>query len=199
MLFKHRFLSGIRTGETTLAFRRWRRPSVRAGGTLKTAVGVLAIESVEPITESGITAEDAHHAGYPSRDELIAELRERMEGTLYRVKFRHAGPDPRVALRTDNVLSNADVADIQRRLGRLDRASRNGPWTEKFLSLIDEHPMVRAADLAEMMNQNTVAFKAAVRKLKNLGLTKSLDVGYRISPRGQAVLRMLRKNNSRNP
>ena len=65
MLFKHRFLSGIRAGETTLAFRRWRRPSVRAGGTLKTAVGVLAIESVEPITESGITAEDAHRAGYP--------------------------------------------------------------------------------------------------------------------------------------
>jgi hypothetical protein len=143
VLFKHRFLNGIRTGETTLAFRRWRRPSVRAGGTLKTAVGVLAIESVEPITESGITAEDAHRAGYLSRDELIAELRERTVGMLYRVKFRHAGPDPRVALRTDNVLSNADVADIRRRLGRLDRASRNGPWTEKFLSLIDEHPMGR--------------------------------------------------------
>ena len=198
MLFKQRFLSGIRTGETTLAFRRWRRPSVRAGGTLKTAVGVLAIESVEPITESGITAEDAHRAGYPSRDELIAELRERTEGMLYRVKFRHAGPDPRVALRTDNVLSNADVADIRRRLGRLDRANRNGPWTEKFLSLIDE-PMVRAADLAEMMNQNTVAFKAAVRKLKNLGLTESLDVGYRISPRGRAVLKMLAKEFADSP
>ena len=199
MLFKHRFLSGIRTGETTLAFRRWRRPSVRTGGTLKTAVGVLAIESVEPITVSGITAEDAHRAGYPSRDELIAELRERTEGMLYRVKFRHAGPDPRVALRTDNVLSNAAVADIRRRLGRLDRASRNGPWTEKFLSLIDEHPMVRAADLAEMMNQNTVAFKAAVRKLKNLGLTESLEVGYRISPRGRAVLKMLAKEFADSP
>jgi hypothetical protein len=67
------------------------------------------------------------------------------------------------------------------------------------LSLIDEHPMVRAADLAEMVNQNTVAFKAAVRKLKNLGLTESLDVGYRISPRGRAVLKMLAKEFADSP
>jgi hypothetical protein len=31
-----------------------------------------------------------------------------------------------------------------------------------------------------------------VRKLKALGLTESLDVGYRISPRGQALLDALR-------
>ena len=62
MLFKQRFLSGIRAG---------------AGGTLKTAVGVLAIESVEPIAESAVTVAAARRAGYSSRDELIAELHER--------------------------------------------------------------------------------------------------------------------------
>jgi hypothetical protein len=31
-------------------------------------------------------------------------------------------------------------------------------------------------------------FKANVRKLKALGLTESLDVGYRLSPRGEALL-----------
>lgn len=33
--------------------------------------------------------------------------------------------------------------------------------------------------------------KANVRKLKGLGLTESLTVGYRLSPRGDTVLRRL--------
>ena len=31
-------------------------------------------------------------------------------------------------------------------------------------------------------------FKSRVRKLKALALTESLEVGYRLSPRGEAVL-----------
>jgi hypothetical protein len=34
----------------------------------------------------------------------------------------------------------------------------------------------------------TAAFKTDVRKLKGLGLTESLEVGYRLPPRGQAWL-----------
>jgi ribosomal protein S19E (S16A) len=34
-------------------------------------------------------------------------------------------------------------------------------------------------------------FKTDVRKLKELGLTESLEVGYRLSPRGQALLERL--------
>jgi hypothetical protein len=196
VLFKQRFLSGIRAGEITLAFRRWRRPTVRAGGTLTTAVGVLSIESVEAIAESTITVADARWAGYSSRDELIAELRGRTDGILHRVKFHRAGPDPRIALRDDSVLSNADVAEVQKRLERLDRAGRKGPWTEKFLRLIHKHPAVRAADLAAMVDRDTAGFKINVRKLKNLGLTESLDVGYRISPRGHAILKVLGKKDS---
>jgi hypothetical protein len=33
-----------------------------------------------------------------------------------------------------------------------------------------------------------VAFKRDVRRLKELGLTESLEVGYRLSPRGRAFL-----------
>jgi hypothetical protein len=42
--------------------------------------------------------------------------------------------------------------------------------------------------LAEEMAMPRPEFKTNVRKLKNLGLTESLDVGYRLSPRGQRVL-----------
>jgi hypothetical protein len=38
----------------------------------------------------------------------------------------------------------------------------------------------------------TQAFKTDVRKLKGLGLTESLEVGYRLSPRGVALLAALR-------
>ena len=43
MLFRQDVLRRIGEGEVTLAFRRWLRPTVRAGGTLRTRVGVLAI------------------------------------------------------------------------------------------------------------------------------------------------------------
>jgi hypothetical protein len=39
-----------------------------------------------------------------------------------------------------------------------------------------------------MVGRETAPFKLDVRKLKNLGLTISLEVGYELSPRGQAFL-----------
>jgi hypothetical protein len=59
MLFRQDVLRGIGEGEVTLAFRRWRRATVKAGGTLRTRVGVLAIDSVEVIDEKRVTDADA--------------------------------------------------------------------------------------------------------------------------------------------
>ena len=56
------------------------------------------------------------------------------------------------------------------------------------LALIAERPAVRAGDLAESLGRERLSFKADVRKLKNLGLTLSLEIGYRLSPRGEAYL-----------
>jgi len=55
---------------------------------------------------------------------------------------------------------------------------------------IDQHPARRAGDLADMAGRERLAFKADVRKLKGLGLTQSLEVGYRLSSRGEAYLRL---------
>ena len=49
-------------------------------------------------------------------------------------------------------------------------------------------PAIRAGDLADEVGRERLPFKADVRKLKNLGLTISLGVGYELSPRGQAYL-----------
>jgi hypothetical protein len=56
------------------------------------------------------------------------------------------------------------------------------------LRAIAERPGVRAADLAASLGRETQPFKLDVRKLKKLGLTLSLEVGYRVSPRGEAYL-----------
>ena len=194
MLFKQRFLASLRTGEITLAFRKWKKPSVRSGGTLKTPIGVLAIETLKPVRETAITAADARRAGYASRTDLIGELRQRSKGSLYRVQLRYIGADPRIASRERCELSAEELEELRRRLKRLDAASRFGPWTAPVLRLLAQNPGVRAGDLAPLVAQEITAFKRNVRKLKNLGLTESLATGYRISPRGRIVLTSRRKS-----
>ncbi len=186
MLFRQDVLRRIAEGDVTLAFRRWRRPTVRAGGTLRTRVGVLAIDSVEPVDEDQVTDADARRAGAADREALLGGLR--AEGRLYRVELRLAGPDPRIALRERSDISPEERAEIDARLARLDAASRHGPWTAAVLELIAEQPGTRAPDLAASFGRETAPFKADVRKLKELGLTESLLVGYRLSPRGRAYL-----------
>jgi hypothetical protein len=187
VLFRKEHWAGLAEGSVTLAFRRWRRPSVKPGGRLITPVGVLAIDELRPITEDEITAADARKAGFADLDSLLGELAGR-EGDLYRVGFHRAGDDPRIALRNRAELGDDDVAELTVRLRRLDRASRHGPWTEAVLRLIGERPGVRAGDLAESLGRERLSFKTDVRKLKALGLTESLAIGYRLSPRGQAWL-----------
>ena len=184
MLFRQDDLRRIGEGEITLAFRRWRRPTVKAGGTLRTRVGVLAIESVEVVDEDGVSDEDIRRAGADSREAVLGPgPRER---ALYRIEFTLAGPDPRIALRERSDLTAEERAEIDGRLNRLDTASRHGPWTRTVLGLIAERPGTRAPELAATLGRETAPFKADVRKLKELGLTESLRIGYRLSPRGRA-------------
>ena len=50
--------------------------------------------------------------------------------------------DPRIALRERDELSDADLEDLVRRLGRLDAGSAEGPWTLRVLAAIEEQPGV---------------------------------------------------------
>jgi hypothetical protein len=186
MLIRANVLDAIRAGEVTLAFRRWRKPTVKAGGTLRTAIGVLAIDKVEAVPLKKVTAADARQAGYKSLAELTRFLAGR-EGGVYRVELRYVGDDPRVSLRA-TVPVDAEVEAIRETLRRMDERSKHGPWTFAVLKLIGEKPGVRAPDLAAEMGRETLPFKADVRKLKELGLTESLEVGYRLSVRGRTVV-----------
>src|SRR5829696_7580209 len=153
MLFRQDVLRRIGDGDVTLAFRRWRRPTVRAGGTLRTRVGVLAIDSVELVDEERVTDSEARRAGAADREALLARLPG--EGSLHRIEFRLAGPDPRIALRERSDISRAERAEIDARLARLDAASRHGPWTATVLEMISEEPGTRAPDLAATLGRET--------------------------------------------
>lgn len=185
MLLNRRTLDGITAGEIDLAFRRWKRPTVRTGGTLHTSAGLLGIDAVEPIAQRQIDRKQARRAGFSSRREVIESLRP--EGRLFRIRLHRIGDDPRVGLRQRRTITRPERADLDARLARMDSA-RGEPWTHRFLELIRDRPETLAADLGASLGMEKAPFKRDVRKLKELGLTESLPVGYRLSPRGRTYL-----------
>jgi hypothetical protein len=189
VLLRPEVLRGIVDGTVELAFRCWDRPRVKAGTRLRTFVGLVEVLSVDVVTVEQITEDQARLAGSRSRAELVDELSAwSSKGPVHRVRLRFAGPDPRIGLRNRADLSGDELAGLRARLERWDRSSTEGPWTRTVLELIESAPGTRAADLAARLERETLPFKRDVRKLKELGLTESLEVGYRLSPRGAAYL-----------
>lgn len=187
MLFKRADLDRIVAGEISLAFRRWKRPTVRAGGRLRTAVGELAIEEVEAVTLKDMTLAEARAAGFETLGKLRSALRGGV-GQLYRVRLSYAGVDRRIALRARASLTPAEARELRERLERIDARCKDGPWTTRVLQLVARSPEVRAEELAGEIGMQRLVFKQRVRRLKELGLTESLEVGYRLSPCGRALL-----------
>jgi len=189
MLLKHDVLSGIEAGRIGAVYRKWDVARVKAGTRLRTVAGVVEVVSVEFVDPVALTREDAVEGGFESLPDLVASAGNR-GGTLFRIRLRHVGPDPRMTLR-ETIPDEAGLMEIDHRLHRLDSASKQGPWTRETLVLIAQNPGVRAEDLAASVGREKMPFKLDVRKLKELGLTESLLTGYRISPRGEAVLKHL--------
>ena len=186
MLLNREVLAGIESGRIGAVYRRWVQTRVKVGSTRRTAVGVLEVTSVDSVDPGSLTSADAVEAGFETVSDLLTSAGTR-GGTLYRIRLRHVGPDPRVALR-QAVPDEEEMDDLTQRLRRLDEASMHGAWTWQTLTLIAENPGVRAEDLAGSVGREKMPFKLDVRKLKELGLTESLRTGYRLSPRGESLL-----------
>ncbi|MDL9948023.1 hypothetical protein QSJ19_21045 [Gordonia sp. ABSL11-1] len=203
MLLPARIAQGVADGTVDLAFRRWKAVRVTVGSTFISSAGVVEIVSVEQIDPTDISDDDARRAGFDSAEQAVTRLRApdgRSTSTRpaadgadpsFRVGLRYAGPDPRIALRADDELSDDDVADLRLRLARLDDRSSHGPWTRSVLDVIARRPAVASTELAAELGRGRPDFKLDVRKLKKLGLTRSLEVGYELSPRGRALLAKL--------
>ena len=198
MMIRPAELAAIRAGTVDLAFRRWARPRVVVGTRMRTAVGLVEVTSVEQVGVASLRAEDARRAGAPSLAALKQALAARPDDPVWRIGLAYAGPDPRELLR-ESIPDADEVAAINARLDRLDAASAHGAWTRETLDLIDLNEGVRAPDLAARVGRETPDFKKDVRKLKELGLTESLAIGYLLSPRGRGGRRRRPARTTRTP
>jgi hypothetical protein len=188
MLFTREFKAAIREGTVTRTYRCWKRPQARTGGRYTLAPdGVIEVTAMARINAGRIRDSDARRAGFPNRHALLDYLNTRPEAELYQVDFRYLGSGT-VRQPERGRLAAADLEALLLRIARMDeRAVR--PWAMPVLDAIGRCPGVRAADLAAgFPGWDTATFKAQVRKLKALGLTRSLETGYELSPRGRQLL-----------
>ena len=181
MLFTQDALPGLANGTITLTFRTWTKPQAKVGGRYRTGGLLLEVDAVNQIDADKITNAEARRAGHPSADALRQRLA-RLDGPVWRIEFRCIGADDRIARRNDSTLNPERLAKLEARIARM------GAWPRQTLQLIAAHPGVVSSTLARKMKMERAAFKLNVRKLKELGLTESLEVGYRLSPLGQAYL-----------
>jgi hypothetical protein len=192
MLFTASAHGGLARGEITRTFRTWTRPQVKVGGRYHAGPVDLIVDDLKKVPVRKLTDSDAQKSGFDDRHALVEFLRAREalddKAVVWRVDFHAVERADEPSIADDRERTDADVEDIERRLERLDASSPTGPWTGTVLRLIAENPGVVSTDLAEKMGRERAAFKTDVRKLKRLGLTISLDVGYRLSPRGEAFL-----------
>ena len=194
MLFAGSDRDGVANGKITVAYRRWAEARVVEGRIYRTNAGRIEIDSVRQVNPELIADTDADVADADRRN--AKDVRRRLRGDdsqpTFLIRFHLVeGPDPREQLAAQTTLTPDDLADLTDRLTRFDEASHHGAWTTDTLRLIQSQPAVRAADLAASVGRETAPFKLDVRKLKNLGLTHSLEVGYELSPRGTAYLATL--------
>lgn len=188
MLLPARVVTGIVDGSVTRVYRRWNVPRAKAGGTQLTPAGVIAIDAVtEVLSLDALTEADATACGERDLAALVKWLNKRPDDRIYRVDLHYRGADPRWSLR-DQIPDGAECGDIARALGKLDSARPSGPWTGRILEWIRDNPAVVSTVLAALLERDLQPMKTDIRKLKALGLTTSLDVGYRLSPRGHAYL-----------
>ena len=194
MLFAGPDRDGVAEGRITTAYRRWAQARVVEGRIYRTNAGRIEIDTVREVNPDLIADNDADviAADRQNAKDVRRRLRGNEDWPTFLIKFHLVeGPDPREELAASTDLSAEDLEDLRDRLAKLDELSRHGAWTAQTLRLIESKPATRAGDLAAEIGRDTAGFKLDVRKLKNLGLTYSLEVGYELSPRGATYLKSL--------
>lgn len=200
MLFKDAQLHGIRSGSITRSFRFWKQPRVREGGVYRIRPDLaIRVTGIAPWAKRP-SAADAVRAGFADLAALEKALGDRRGQTLYLVKFERCDvpEDSRTRLAL-GVASDDSMKGLRKRLADMDRRRADGPWTDAVLELIERFPGRRSGDLAAMLGWPTADFKQRVRRLKSLGLTLSLEVGYRLSPLGSSYCSRVNSQMRRSP
>ena len=185
MQFDRQGSRGILAGRITVSFRNWKRSHAAVGGVYRLRPsGAVKVTGIRSVCLSDMEPDDLRRSGFDSIAAVAASMRLPQSATVTRVEFEltaepAAKPPP-----------EPSVDEALARLQATDRRS-TAPWTAGVLAIIRSHPATRAGDLAPEMGWETPSFKANVRKLKRLGLTQSLETGYRLTELGERVAALL--------
>ena len=191
MLFQTRFHEAIRRGELTCTLRIWKTPRVRVGASYSLGSGSIIVERIHEIGFDDITPAIARRTGFSSVIDLLKTAKHGAGERVFLIDFRYSAAPKRQAPAATRA-SETERTALLEKLQAMDRRALR-PWTRDTLRSIATHPGVRAADLAAGLGRPRDEFKTDVRKLKALGLTESLDTGYRLSVRGEQVVAAVKK------
>lgn len=186
MLFQSRFHDPIRHGEITCTVRVWHQPRVKVGGRYGLGAGAIVVERIHEVDFDALTPALARRCGFASLADLLKTAKHGAGERVFLIDFRF--DDAPASAPPDTRATASSVSEAVDKLAAMDRRAGK-PWTREILQLIAANPGVRAVELAASLERPRDDFKADVRKLKALGLTISLEIGYRLSPLGIAVLK----------
>jgi hypothetical protein len=196
MLFQARFHDRIRSGEIRCSVRIWQRPHVKVGGRYALwSGGAVVVDKIHEGRIDDLTPALARRCGFESLADALKTAKHGAGERVFIIDFHYDGDARRRAPKTEAV-GAAELAELAQRLDAMDRRSRSAPWTRATLRAIAARPAVLAAKLASSLGRPRDEFKRDVRKLKNLGLTFSLEVGYRLTPKGEALLAAIERQPS---
>lgn len=211
MMIPMAIAAGIKEGTITTAYRRWDAPRVKVGGTQMTSAGVVRFDAVEEVADvEALTDDDARAAGLkdgatlrvrlqPPTPDAPGPARSPRGGKggdrVFRVTMSFVGADPRLELR-EVIPRGKALTQLIADVAKLDAGKQSGPWTRQILEWIGSNPGVISTELADLLGRELLPMKSDIRRLKALGLTISLRVGYELSPRGRAYLRALARAES---
>lgn len=181
--------AAVADGSITVTIRLWKRPHAKVGGRYAVGSVVVEVDTIELMPFHAITDEDVRDAGAVDRDALRARAAHAGpigdDTLVYRIEFHVIGAksDPKPIPVDDDY-----IATIVVKLDRMDGRSAHGDWTRRVLQLIAGNPGTVSTELAPIAGRTRPEFKTDVRKLKALGLTESLETGYRLTAVGERVL-----------
>ena len=196
MLFQRRFHERIVNGEIGCTVRIWQRPHVKVGGRYGLGRGAVVVDKIHETRLDDITLALARRCGFASLADLLKVAKHGPGERVFVIDFHYDGKAGARAKPATGAVSAEELAELVRRLEAMDRRSRIGAWTLATLRAIEARPGVLAARLASSLGRPRDEFKRDVRKLKNLGLTLSLEIGYRLTPKGEALVKAIGEGRS---
>jgi hypothetical protein len=186
MLFKAHFHQRIRSGEIRCTVRIWQRPHVKVGGRYALGAGAVVVDRIYETRLDDITSALARRCGFTSVADALKTAKHGTGERVFIIEFHYDGTASARSKPVTGVVSAEELAKAAQRLDAMDRRAQSAAWTQATLRAIEARPGVRAANLA--LERPRDEFKRDVRKLKTLDLTVSLEIGYRLTPKGEALL-----------